>query len=50
MRPKSKLILITSAVFILDAYMGFDLRFTLINLTWCVPIFYDWMKEMNKDI
>jgi len=50
MKPKNKLILICSTICILDAYMGFDLRFTIINLVWCIPIFQDWFKEMNKDL
>jgi len=50
MKPKNKLVLITSAIVMLDAYMGFDLRFTIINLVWCIPISYDWVKEMNKKL
>lgn len=48
MKPKNKLILISSAIFILDMELGFDLRFTIINLIWCIPIFQDWFKEIDK--
>lgn len=50
MKPKYKLILILSSICLLDAYMGFDLRFTLINLAWCIPIVYDWFKEMDDKL
>lgn len=48
MKPKPKLALVISSIFVLDAYMGFDLRFTIINLIWCIPIVADWIKEDNK--
>ena len=48
MKPKNKIILIVSSILVLDAYMGFDLRFTIINLVWCIPIAKDWFNELNK--
>ena len=48
MKPVNKLILIICAIALLDYNMGFDLRFTIINLVWCVPIVIDLYREKNK--
>lgn len=48
MKSKHKLLLVILALLILNICMGFDLRFTIINLVWCIPIFYDWIKEIKK--
>lgn len=48
MKPKQKLVLIISAILILDLNYGFDARFTIINLIWCVPIMNDWLDELTK--
>jgi hypothetical protein len=48
MKPTYKLGLILWAIAILDITMGFDLRFTIINLVWCIPIAYDWYKESKE--
>lgn len=48
MKPENKIGLILCAIAFLDYNMGFDLRFTIINLVWCVPIAVDWYKNKNK--
>ena len=50
MKPKHKLILILPFIGLLDLYMGFDARFTIINLVWCIPVACDWIKEMDKKV
>lgn len=49
MKPINKLILISFAICALDIYLGFDLRFTIINSVWCIPIAYDWYKESKSN-
>lgn len=44
MKPKYKILLIISTLGMLNYCFGFDLKFTLINLTWCIPIAVDWIK------
>lgn len=48
MKPYYKLYLIISFIILLDWFMGFDLRFTIINSVWCIPIVYDWYKEKKE--
>lgn len=48
MKPTYKLNLILATIVLLDWKMGFDLRFTIINLVWCIPIAYDLYKEKNR--
>lgn len=48
MKPAFKLLLILSVITSLNFYLGFDLRFTIINLVWCIPIAYDWNMEVQK--
>jgi hypothetical protein len=38
MKPIHKLILIVSTITILNFCMGFEARFTIINLAWCIPL------------
>lgn len=46
MKPMHKIILITTCVCTLNFAMGFDLRFTVINITWLLPIAFD-IKRKN---
>lgn len=48
MKPYSKLALIFGTLATLNCWLGFDLRFTIINLAWCIPIVYDWYKGEKK--
>lgn len=48
MRPWSKLWLVFGSLAILNIWLGFDLRFTIINVVWCIPIVCDWFKEEKK--
>lgn len=48
MKPKNKLALIAGTIIGLNFSLGFDLRFTVINIIWCVPILIDFFNERNK--
>lgn len=48
MKPVSKLVLIITSIAYLDFFLGFDARFTIINLIWCIPIFYDHIKDLKE--
>lgn len=48
MKPWNKLAIVFGSLALLNTWLGFDLRFTLINLAWTIPIIYDWYKEKYK--
>lgn len=48
MHPWNKLGLVFGTLAILNMWLGFDLRFTVINVVWCIPIVYDWYKGEKK--
>lgn len=45
MKPQYKILLIVSSLGVLNYYFGLDIKFTIINLVWCVPIAVDWVKQ-----
>lgn len=45
MKPKYKLALIIWSVLMLNIFFGMDVRFTIINLIWCIPIAYEWITN-----
>jgi hypothetical protein len=48
MKSPHKLCLIVGTIIGLNCLLDFDLRFTIINLTWCIPIAIEWWKENGR--
>lgn len=48
MKPWNKLAIVFGSIAILNIWLGFDLRFTIINIVWGSLIIYDWYKEERK--
>lgn len=49
MKPLSKIFLIVVVLMFLNWYYGFDAKFTIINLTWCIPIAFDFVKQKKNE-
>lgn len=48
MTNKTKIVMIVSAIAGLDYIYGFDPRFTIINLIWCIPFAYAIIVNKEK--
>ena len=48
MSNKSKIAMVVSAIIGLDYIYGFDARFTIINLVWCIPFVYAIIIKKEK--
>lgn len=45
MTNKFKIGMVVTSVIILDCLFGFDWKFTIINLVWCIPFVHDIIKN-----
>ena len=45
MTNKAKILMVITAVAGLDYFFGFDIKFTIINIVWCIPFIYDMVKN-----
>ena len=37
--------MVITSVVTLDILFGFDIKFTIINIVWCIPFIYDMVKN-----